>query len=181
MVLINSTRHTRRHLKVCSFTWQQIRRPIRSTCSPAGRFSRETGRSAHAARLMQRCGSDIYSTAMETVQSSTGGQGSLWRIDRWVRWCGRTTEGFEGMDTGRRRRRRRKEGCDLCRGWKNENVAAQCGMKSVLTQFVCHLGEEPLQSDLVPDRGYSDQLWCQCAEPILTANQLLSQCGGSLH
>lgn len=29
-----------------------------------------------------QCRSDIYSAAMETVQSSTGGQGSLWRIDR---------------------------------------------------------------------------------------------------
>lgn len=55
---------------------------------------------AHAA---VRCTSDIYSAAMETVQSSTGGQGSLWRTDR------RVSRGGGGED-----RRQRENGEEMC-------------------------------------------------------------------
>lgn len=52
--------------------------------------------------------SDIYSTAMETVQSSTGGQGSLWRVDRWVRWGAWRTEELRGIKKKRREQKKRK-------------------------------------------------------------------------
>lgn len=54
---------------------------------------------AHAAVW---CRSDIYSAAMETVQSPTGGQGSLWRTDRQVS-CG----GVRWMDGGQTTERER--------------------------------------------------------------------------
>lgn len=59
---------------------------------------------------MQRsgCTSDIYSAAMETVQSSTGGQGSLWRTDRRVNRGGGRSGGWTED------RRQRENGEEMC-------------------------------------------------------------------